>query len=235
MWIVFVFAGIFSSVVAAFGAILLCHHRHTHFYLLCFSFFTARLAFIYTGYIFRLFLSLSLFFFLFYSFSCIVVGEFININEFCSMKVKLKFTSVYFYKGIGEGYAALWARNKLFRLIGGPYMMENPMKSCLELCISAHSFGFRFPFFFFPISIPVRVYIHICAFPILILLSKPPDISFLIPYSTAFFRVWKLYLSGCLLFGLIICQKKNFPKLNICISLLKQPWRGWYLKRGRIT
>jgi len=47
-----------------------------------------------------------------------------------------------------------------------------------------------------------------CAFPILILLSKPPDISFLIPYSFAFFRVWKLYLSGCLLFGLIICQKK---------------------------
>lgn len=155
--------------------------------------------------------SFTVFFFYFILFSCIVVGEFININEFCSMKVKLKFTSVYFYKGIGEGYAALWARNKLFRLIGGPYMMENPMKSCLELCISAHSFGFRFPFFFFPISIPVRVYIHICAFPILIFLSKPPDISFLIPYSTAFFRVWKLYLSGCLLFGLIICQKKTFP------------------------
>jgi len=68
MWIVFVFAGIFSSVVAAFGAILLCHHRHTHFYLLCFSFFTARLAFIYTGYIFRLFLSLSLYFFILFFF-----------------------------------------------------------------------------------------------------------------------------------------------------------------------
>lgn len=171
--------------------------------------------------------------FLFYSFSCIVVGEFININEFCSMKVKLKFTSVYFYKGIGEGYAALWARNKLFRLIGGPYMMENPMKSCLELCISAHSFGFRFPFFFFPISIPVRVYIHICAFPILILLSKPPDISFLIPYSTAFFRVWKLYLSGCLLFGLIICQKKKLSQIEYLHKFIETAMERVIFEKGK--
>lgn len=103
------------ATAAVLGAILLCRHRRTHFYLLCFS-FALRLTFIYTGYIFRLLpgfcLPLSGFIF------CGVVGEFININEFSSMKVKLKYISVSFYKS-RQG-----APNKLFSLIGVPCMME---------------------------------------------------------------------------------------------------------------
>lgn len=135
---------------------------------------------------------------LFISLFCGFVGEFININEFGSMKVKLKFTSVSIHKR-RQRRSQLCLRSKSLGLIGtaGSHDGE-PVKSCLELCISVHS------------KASSHTLLSVCAFPILILLSKPPDISFLIPYSDAFFRgwVWKLYLSGCLLFGLIICQKK---------------------------
>jgi len=102
LWIVFLDCGCFWC------NFIMPPQTHAFLFIVFFPLPSAWHLFILVTYSVSFSVSIALFFILFLFFCCLV-GEFININEFCSMKVKLKFTSVYFYKG-SEGIGALWAR-----------------------------------------------------------------------------------------------------------------------------